>query len=213
MATAGDGDKGPWSAETKAKFESKHRSEWLDPCQEAAERSIRCLNRNGGDRKLCTDYFQSKSAGLSAGRKENSSSCRRPNPRSSSLSTQQRAQQEVKPMTAAERDTRVPALMQHIILYGGLASSGDAGRCAVTRTYTPQKTRLKPRTVEMLIFHPGSGAGRARGDCVLRYWHKLRSICGHYGDVSWNVPMIRFTLVHLGECRTHGPHAQHDPIW
>ncbi|KAJ9148765.1 hypothetical protein NKR19_g5895 [Coniochaeta hoffmannii] len=58
MATAGEGDKGPWNAETKAKFETKSRSEWLDPCQEAAERSIRCLNRNGGDRKLCTDYFQ-----------------------------------------------------------------------------------------------------------------------------------------------------------
>ncbi|OIW22607.1 hypothetical protein CONLIGDRAFT_216918 [Coniochaeta ligniaria NRRL 30616] len=58
MATAGDDEKGPWNKETKAKFESKDRSQWLDPCQAAAERSIRCLHRNGGDRALCTDYFQ-----------------------------------------------------------------------------------------------------------------------------------------------------------
>jgi len=38
---------------------SKDRSEWFDPCQEAASRSIRCLHRNGGDRSLCSDYFQS----------------------------------------------------------------------------------------------------------------------------------------------------------
>ena len=37
----------------------KDRSEFLDPCQEAAARSIRCLHRNGGDRSLCSDYFQS----------------------------------------------------------------------------------------------------------------------------------------------------------
>ncbi|AEO60097.1 hypothetical protein MYCTH_2308951 [Thermothelomyces thermophilus ATCC 42464] len=48
----------PWNQETKEKFEGKDRSEYLDPCQEAAARSIRCLNRNGGDRTLCSDYFQ-----------------------------------------------------------------------------------------------------------------------------------------------------------
>lgn len=37
---------------------SKSRSEWLDPCQEAATRSIQCLNRNGGDRAMCQEYFQ-----------------------------------------------------------------------------------------------------------------------------------------------------------
>lgn len=37
---------------------SKSRSEWLDPCQEAASRSIKCLNRNGGDRAMCQEYFQ-----------------------------------------------------------------------------------------------------------------------------------------------------------
>lgn len=37
----------------------KSRSEFLDPCQEAAQRSIRCLNRNDGDRTMCQEYFQS----------------------------------------------------------------------------------------------------------------------------------------------------------
>jgi hypothetical protein len=37
---------------------SKQRSEYFDPCQETAERSIRCLNRNRGDRDMCKDYFQ-----------------------------------------------------------------------------------------------------------------------------------------------------------
>ncbi|KAI1103873.1 hypothetical protein F4804DRAFT_308763 [Jackrogersella minutella] len=48
----------PWNKETKHKFENKSKSEWFDPCQEAAARSIRCLNRNGGDRQMCTDYFE-----------------------------------------------------------------------------------------------------------------------------------------------------------
>ncbi|KLU92392.1 hypothetical protein MAPG_11338 [Magnaporthiopsis poae ATCC 64411] len=37
---------------------SKNKSEWYDPCQEAASKSIQCLNRNGGDRTMCQDYFQ-----------------------------------------------------------------------------------------------------------------------------------------------------------
>lgn len=36
----------------------KDRSVFLDPCQEAAAKSIRCLHRNGGDRTMCSDYFQ-----------------------------------------------------------------------------------------------------------------------------------------------------------
>ncbi|KAL2268242.1 hypothetical protein VTJ83DRAFT_3088 [Remersonia thermophila] len=48
----------PWNRETKAKFETKDRSAFLDPCQEAAARSIRCLHRNGGDRTMCSDFFQ-----------------------------------------------------------------------------------------------------------------------------------------------------------
>nr|POE63483.1 cytochrome c oxidase-assembly factor cox23, mitochondrial [Quercus suber] len=40
-----------------SRFTSKRNSEYFDPCQEAADRSLRCLRRNGGDRKMCTDYF------------------------------------------------------------------------------------------------------------------------------------------------------------
>ena len=39
-------------------FFSKAYSKYFDPCQEAASRSIKCLHRNGGDRQMCTDYFQ-----------------------------------------------------------------------------------------------------------------------------------------------------------
>jgi cytochrome c oxidase assembly protein subunit 23 len=80
MASKVNSEAGPWNRETKDKFEgrvcavpprfglsalltfggnSKDRSEYLDPCQEAAARSIRCLHRNGGDRTLCSDYFES----------------------------------------------------------------------------------------------------------------------------------------------------------
>ncbi|KAI1496839.1 hypothetical protein F5X99DRAFT_413709 [Biscogniauxia marginata] len=45
----------PWNKETRRKFQ---KSQYLDPCQEAASRSIRCLNRNEGDRAMCTDYFE-----------------------------------------------------------------------------------------------------------------------------------------------------------
>ncbi|KAI4812183.1 hypothetical protein E4T44_10865 [Aureobasidium sp. EXF-8845] len=41
-----------------AKFNSKSYSEYFDPCQEAADRSLRCLRRNGGDKTLCSDYFE-----------------------------------------------------------------------------------------------------------------------------------------------------------
>ncbi|KAK4034134.1 hypothetical protein C8A01DRAFT_18998 [Parachaetomium inaequale] len=58
MAPRTNSDGNPWNRETKDKFEGKDRSEFLDPCQEAAARSIRCLHRNGGDRTLCSDYFQ-----------------------------------------------------------------------------------------------------------------------------------------------------------
>ncbi|KAK4462602.1 hypothetical protein QBC42DRAFT_267574 [Cladorrhinum samala] len=58
MATTGDNGAEPWNRETKHKFEGKDRSEFLDPCQEAAARSIRCLHRNAGDRTMCSDYFQ-----------------------------------------------------------------------------------------------------------------------------------------------------------
>lgn len=37
---------------------SKRNSEYFDPCQDFASKSIRCLHRNGGDKEMCTDYFQ-----------------------------------------------------------------------------------------------------------------------------------------------------------
>ncbi|KAK3320108.1 hypothetical protein B0T22DRAFT_481250 [Podospora appendiculata] len=59
MASTGDsGSAEPWNNETKTKFEAKSRSEFLDPCQDLASRSIRCLHRNDGDRSMCQDYFQ-----------------------------------------------------------------------------------------------------------------------------------------------------------
>jgi cytochrome c oxidase assembly protein subunit 23 len=37
---------------------SKAATEYFDPCQEAANKSIKCLHRNGGDKTMCADYFQ-----------------------------------------------------------------------------------------------------------------------------------------------------------
>ncbi|EEP79940.1 predicted protein [Uncinocarpus reesii 1704] len=39
-------------------FKNKSASEFFDPCQEFADRSIKCMRRNGGDRDMCGDYFQ-----------------------------------------------------------------------------------------------------------------------------------------------------------
>ncbi|TVY28916.1 Cytochrome c oxidase-assembly factor cox-23, mitochondrial, partial [Lachnellula hyalina] len=50
--------RGPWDEKTSEKFEGKSFSKFFDPCQEAADRSLKCLHRNGGDRDMCTDYFQ-----------------------------------------------------------------------------------------------------------------------------------------------------------
>jgi len=33
-------------------------TEYYDPCQEAANKSIKCLHRNRGDKSMCADYFQ-----------------------------------------------------------------------------------------------------------------------------------------------------------
>ncbi|KAM3526802.1 hypothetical protein MY4038_006669 [Beauveria bassiana] len=48
----------PWTGEAKQKFATKSKSEFYDPCQEAAQRSYKCLYRNNGDKSMCTDYFQ-----------------------------------------------------------------------------------------------------------------------------------------------------------
>ncbi|USP79841.1 hypothetical protein yc1106_07115 [Curvularia clavata] len=47
-----------WSGDKATKFDNKAYSEYFDPCQEAADRSIRCLKRNGGERAMCADFFQ-----------------------------------------------------------------------------------------------------------------------------------------------------------
>ncbi|KAH7402041.1 hypothetical protein DE146DRAFT_754648 [Phaeosphaeria sp. MPI-PUGE-AT-0046c] len=47
-----------WTGPAATRFENKAYSEYFDPCQEAADKSIRCLKRNGGERAMCTDFFQ-----------------------------------------------------------------------------------------------------------------------------------------------------------
>lgn len=37
---------------------SKTASEYYDPCQDFADRSLKCMKRNGFDREMCGDYFQ-----------------------------------------------------------------------------------------------------------------------------------------------------------
>ncbi|EXJ96402.1 hypothetical protein A1O1_01528 [Capronia coronata CBS 617.96] len=43
---------------SKKTFEKKRSSEYYDPCQDFANRSIKCMHRNNGDRDMCQDYFQ-----------------------------------------------------------------------------------------------------------------------------------------------------------
>ncbi|CEJ59379.1 Cytochrome c oxidase-assembly factor cox23, mitochondrial [Penicillium brasilianum] len=40
------------------KFSHKTASEYYDPCQDFADRSLKCMKRNGFDREMCGDYFQ-----------------------------------------------------------------------------------------------------------------------------------------------------------
>ncbi|KAM0722000.1 hypothetical protein Q7P37_002926 [Cladosporium fusiforme] len=42
----------------QSQFSNKRYSEYFDPCQEAADKSLKCLRRNGGDREMCQDYFE-----------------------------------------------------------------------------------------------------------------------------------------------------------
>ncbi|ETI29282.1 hypothetical protein G647_01735 [Cladophialophora carrionii CBS 160.54] len=43
---------------SKAAFQSKRSSEYYDPCQDFANKSIKCMHRNNGDRDMCQDYFK-----------------------------------------------------------------------------------------------------------------------------------------------------------
>ncbi|KAL6236094.1 cytochrome c oxidase-assembly factor cox23, mitochondrial [Aspergillus navahoensis] len=40
------------------KFTNKSASEYYDPCQDFADRSLKCMKRNPHDRDMCHDYFQ-----------------------------------------------------------------------------------------------------------------------------------------------------------
>ena len=46
-----------WTSHQQA-FSSKRNSQYYDPCQEAANKSIKCMHRNAGDKDMCQDYFQ-----------------------------------------------------------------------------------------------------------------------------------------------------------
>ncbi|KAF2810406.1 uncharacterized protein BDZ99DRAFT_462981 [Mytilinidion resinicola] len=48
----------PWTEAAASRYENKPFSQYFDPCEEAAQRSLRCLYRNEGDREMCTDFFQ-----------------------------------------------------------------------------------------------------------------------------------------------------------
>ncbi|KAI0482691.1 hypothetical protein GGR56DRAFT_670542 [Xylariaceae sp. FL0804] len=58
MSSQNDSEDGPWDKETSKKFNSKAESKYYDPCQEAAELSLRCINRNPDNKALCSDYFE-----------------------------------------------------------------------------------------------------------------------------------------------------------
>ncbi|KAJ5907743.1 hypothetical protein N7495_000425 [Penicillium taxi] len=36
----------------------KSASQYYDPCQDFADRSLKCMKRNAFDREMCHDYFQ-----------------------------------------------------------------------------------------------------------------------------------------------------------
>ncbi|KAE8351474.1 cysteine alpha-hairpin motif superfamily [Aspergillus coremiiformis] len=46
-----------WS-NTERRFANKSASEYYDPCQDFADRSMKCMKRNNFDREMCYDYFQ-----------------------------------------------------------------------------------------------------------------------------------------------------------
>ncbi len=48
----------PLSTHNSQRHLSKPNSKYFDPCQEVANRSLKCLRRNGGDRAMCQDYFE-----------------------------------------------------------------------------------------------------------------------------------------------------------
>ncbi|AAS50901.2 ABR130Wp [Eremothecium gossypii ATCC 10895] len=66
----------PESPLARYRFAAKGPSQYFDPCQESANMSMKCLERNNYDRDLCREYFDAyrecKKQWLSARRKDNS---------------------------------------------------------------------------------------------------------------------------------------------
>ncbi|KAJ5963625.1 uncharacterized protein N7479_003501 [Penicillium vulpinum] len=56
-STQGDAHDKAW-AKAEKRFTHKHASEYYDPCQDFADRSLQCMKRNASDREMCHDYFQ-----------------------------------------------------------------------------------------------------------------------------------------------------------
>ncbi|KAG6027507.1 hypothetical protein E4U40_001512 [Claviceps sp. LM458 group G5] len=48
----------PSSSLFRSAHDDKSHSKFVDPCQEASQRSYKCLFRNDGDKSMCSDYFQ-----------------------------------------------------------------------------------------------------------------------------------------------------------
>ena len=55
---AGTGPPTTELSKAQARYNAKQYSEYYDPCQEAADRSWKCLKRNPGDKEMCSEYFQ-----------------------------------------------------------------------------------------------------------------------------------------------------------
>ncbi|KGO40175.1 Uncharacterized protein PEX1_101040 [Penicillium expansum] len=56
-STQGDSHDKTWE-KAERKFTHKHASEYYDPCQDFADRSLKCMKRNAFEREMCHDYFQ-----------------------------------------------------------------------------------------------------------------------------------------------------------
>ncbi|KAI2699635.1 hypothetical protein CBS147332_8227 [Penicillium roqueforti] len=56
-STQGDTHDKAWER-AERKFAHKNASEYYDPCQDFADRSLKCMKRNAYEREMCHDYFQ-----------------------------------------------------------------------------------------------------------------------------------------------------------
>ena len=58
ITTALSNPQGRCSIRLLTRSPRKSASEYYDPCQDFADRSLKCMKRNGFDREMCMDYFQ-----------------------------------------------------------------------------------------------------------------------------------------------------------